>query len=213
MINKGGVLELSKLEKRVIEISYKYKLGHIGSCLSTVRIIDQLFLVKKPEDIFVLSAGHAGVALYVVLEKFGFGNADELFEKHGVHPNFDIENKIYATSGSLGHGIGIGVGYAIADKSRDVYVLSSDGDMAEGSNWEALKIAADLRLENLKITVNANGYSAYDKVDGELLDLRMQYFYPSLVLKTNMYSYPDYLQGLNAHYHILTKEQYEALIR
>lgn len=211
MISKLGHNQLTKLEQRVIDISYKKKLSHLGSCLTAVGLIDKIFLVKKPEEPFVLDNGHAGLALYVVLEKQGYKNAEEVFDKHGVHPNRDIELGIDASSGSLGHGIGIAVGMAMANPSKDVYVLTSDGAMAEGSNWEALKIASDYRLENLKIMVNSNGWSAYKRTDNESLDLRMQYFYPSLVVQTNMYNWPDYLQGLNSHYHVLTENEYKEL--
>lgn len=204
---------LSKLERQVIDISYKKKLSHIGSCLTAVRLIDMIFQAKKKEEPFILSNGHAGLALYVVLEKWGYAHAEELFDKHGVHPNRDIANGIYASSGSLGHGLGIAVGMAIADRTRDVYVMVSDGEMAEGSCWEALRIAGELRLENLKVMVNANGYSAYAKTDIDVMDLRMQYFYPSLTQRTNMYSFPEYLQGLAGHYAVLTKEQYEELTK
>jgi transketolase len=213
MKTKEGISVMSKLERRVIDISYAHKLSHIGSCLTAVRLIDMVFQAKKKEDIFVLSNGHAGLALYVILEKWGLGDAEELFKKHGVHPNTDLEHGIYCSSGSLGHGIGIAVGMAIADKKRDVYVMMSDGECAEGSVWESLRIAGELKLENLKVIVNANGYGATDKIDTELLDMRLQYFYPTLVQRTQLYDWPDYLQGVQAHYHILTKEEYEKIIR
>ena len=76
----------NKLELRVLEISHKLKLSHISSCLNAVNIIDNIYQVMKPEDIFVLSAGHLGLALYVVLEKNGKGNAEELFKKAIVQP-------------------------------------------------------------------------------------------------------------------------------
>lgn len=213
MISKSNHNQLNKLEQRVIDISYSKGLSHIGSCLTAVRLIDSIFQVKKDNEPFILDNGHAGLALYIVLEKKGYRSAEEMFDKHGVHPNRDIENGIDASSGSLGHGIGIAVGMALADRTRDVYVLTSDGAMTEGSNWEALRIAAELRLENLKVMCNANGYSAYQKTDSELLDLRMQYFYPSLVQYTNLYNWPEFLQGLSGHYHKLTKEDYESLIQ
>ena len=77
--------------------------------------------------------------------------------------------------------------------------------------WEALRIAADQRLENLRITVNANGTSAYGKVDQDLLDLRLQYFYPSLAIKTNLFEYPEWLQGFDGHYVVLDKEKHDEL--
>lgn len=204
---------LSKLERRVIDISYKNKLSHIGSCLTTVRLIDGIFQVKEKNDVFILSNGHAGLALYVVLEKYGFGDAEKLFKKHGVHPNRDIKHGIYCTSGSLGHGLGIGIGMALADKTRNVYVMMSDGECAEGSVWEALRIAAELRLENLRIEVVSNGYGAYGKVDADWLELRLQSVYPTLVQRVNLYAWPEYLQGLSAHYKVLSKEEYEEIIQ
>jgi hypothetical protein len=83
--------------------------------------------------------------------------------------------------------------------------------MSEGSNWEALRIAAENRVENLRITVTANGHGAYGKIDSDWLDLRMQQTFPSLVIKTNMYAYPEYLQGLQGHYTVLDEAQYNEL--
>lgn len=203
---------MNDLEKRIIELSYKHKLSHLSSCLTSVNLIDSIYSSKQKDEPFVLCNGHAGLALYVVLEKYEGRNAEELIEKHGVHPNRDLENGIYVSTGSLGQGLPIAVGMALADRSRNVYCLTSDGDMAEGSNWEALRIAGELKLENLRVTVNANGLSAYQKVDTDLLDMRMQYFFPSLVIRTNVYKYPDWMQGLNGHYVTMTEEMYrEAL--
>lgn len=199
---------LNKLEKRVIDISYKKGLSHLSSCLTAVNIIDHIYKVKRETDPFILDNGHAGLALYTVLEKYYFKDAEALFDKHGVHPNRDIENKIWASAGSLGHGIGIAVGLAIADPTRNVWVLTSDGALAEGSNWEALRIAGDLRLENLRVLINANGYGAYGKIDSDLLEKRIAFFYPPVVIKTNMFKYPDFLQGQAGHYHTLTMEEY-----
>ena len=211
-VNKNGKTIMNKLERRIVDISYKKGLSHIGSCLTAVKLIDSIYLSKTKDDIFILSSGHAALALYVVLEKMEKADAEALFDKHGVHPNRDLGDGIYCSSGSLGHGIGIAVGMAIANKKRDVYVLLSDGECAEGSVWEALRIAAELKLENLKVMVNANGFGANGRVDTEWLDLRLQYFYPSLVQTTNLYAFPEYLQGLQAHYHVLNDQQYRELI-
>jgi transketolase len=204
---------LSKLERRIVDISYKKKLAHLSSCLTAVRLIDQIYLVKKDDEPFVLDNGHAGLALYVVLEKFWFSDAEKMFDKHGVHPNRDKGDRIDVSTGSLGQGLPIAVGMAIADKKKNVYVMTSDGAMSEGSNWEALRIAGELRLENLRVTVNANGVSAYKKVDPDLLDARMQYFYPSLVIQTNLYDFPEWLQGIDGHYVTLDEEKYKELIK
>jgi len=203
--------QLNKLERRIIDISYKKGLAHLSSCLTAVRLIDHIYLVKKHDEPFILDNGHAGLALYVVLEKLHFKDAEQLFDKHGVHPNRDLQDLIYCSTGSLGQGLPIAVGMALADKRQNVYVLTSDGAMAEGSNWEALRIAGEQRLENLRITVNANGHSALGKTDPELLDTRMQYFYPALVAQTDLLDYPDWLQGVAGHYVVMDEEKYKEI--
>jgi transketolase len=202
---------LDKLSRRIIDISYKKGLSHLSSCLTAVKLIDHIFLAKRLGEPFILDNGHAGLALYVVLEKFHFIDAEKLFDKHGVHPNRDADDFIDCSTGSLGQGLPIAVGMALADRSKNVYVLTSDGAMTEGSNWEALRIAGEKRLENLRVTVNANGTSAYQRTDTELLDARMQYFYPSLVAKTNLLDYPDWLQGIGGHYEVMDEKRYKEI--
>ena len=202
---------LNKLEKKIIDLSYKHKLSHISSCLTAVMLINSIYLVRTKDEPFILSNGHSGLALYVILEKFLGKDAEKLLLKHGTHPNRDEEDEIYCSTGSLGQGLPVAVGMALADRTKNVYVLCSDGEFAEGSMWEALRIAADQRLENLRITVNANGTSAYGKVDQDLLDLRLQYFYPSLAIKTNLFEYPEWLQGFDGHYVVLDKEKHDEL--
>jgi hypothetical protein len=102
---------------------------------------------------------------------------------------------------------------AMANKDRNVYIVTSDGDCAEGSVWEALAIARKFQMENIRISLIANGYSAYDEVDITDLDNRINSFYPTLTVRTNLYAYPDWLQGLRAHYHVMTEEQYMEVIQ
>jgi transketolase len=203
----------NKLEERILQISYKKGLSHLSSCLTSVGIIDKMFKVRREGEPFVLDNGHAGLALYVVLEKYYFKDAVVLFDKHGVHPNRDVENNIYASAGSLGHGIGIAVGMALANRKRAVHVLTSDGAMAEGSNWEALRIAGEQRLENMRIAVNANGTGAYGKIDTDLLEMRLKLFYPCLLFRTNMFKWSDYLQGVEGHYKVLNAKEFEEIFK
>jgi len=204
---------LTSLEKRLVDISYKLKLSHLSAYFTSVGIIDQIYSVKKKDEPFILSQGHAFAALAVVLEKYEGRNALELVKKYGTHPTRCLEDGIYCSTGSLGQGLTIAVGMALADRSKNVYVLTSDGEMAEGACWEALKIAGDQKLENLRVTVNANGFSAYNKVDVDLLDLRMQYFYPALVIKTNMFKFPPWIQGEAGHYmYIDSEEKYKEFL-
>jgi transketolase len=204
---------MNKLKKRIISLSYRHGLSHIGSCLDAVDTIDGIYRVKKKNEPFILSNGHAGLALYVVLEKYEGKDAEKLLKKHGTHPNRDPKDGIWCSTGSLGQGLPIAVGMAMANRKRDVYVLTSDGEMNEGSCWEALRIAAEQRLENLRVTVIGNGYTALGKTDDDLLDLRMQFFYPSLMVKTNLFAFPEWLQGLEGHYHIMSKKEYQEIIK
>ena len=203
----------SDLEKRIIDITYKHKLTHLNGCLTAVQLIDNIYKIKKEKDLFVLSSGHVALALFVVLEKkYGF-DAEKLQEQHGTHPKRDLKHKIYCSSGSLGQAITVAVGMALANRKRDVYVLTSDGELAEGSCWEALRVAGEQRLENMKILVNANGSSGYEKTDVDILDIRLQYFYPTMVSRTHVFKYPEWLQGFAGHYVILDEAKYKELTK
>lgn len=200
------------LRDRILEIAYKHKLGHLGSYLSAVDIIEEIYNYKKPEDIFILSSGHAALALYVVLEKYEGRNAEELFLKHGGHPHLDEANGIYCSTGSLGLGITVAVGRALARKYRKVHVLISDGESAEGSVWESLRFIYDNHLSNIEVYVNINGYAAYDKVDVKYLEDRLKAFLPTINIRyTSVNQYP-FLKGLNAHYHVMSEEDYKSTL-
>ena len=197
------------LKKRILDISYKHGLTHIGSCITSVNIIDKIYKKKKDQEPFILSNGHAGLALYAVLEQYGFGNAEEIWLKHGTHPNRDMPNGIWCSTGSLGQGLPIALGMALSDRNRNVYCLISDGECAEGSIWESLRIAKEQRLNNLKIYLNINGWAAYDKVNISYLVKRIKAFeFPVKVIITKTEQYP-FLKGLDAHYYKMTKEDYE----
>lgn len=192
---------MNTIENRILDISKRHGLSHLGSCLTAVKIIEEIYEEKQPQDRFVLSSGHAGLALYCVLEKYLQVDAEELFKKHGVHPNRDLENGIHCSTGSLGQGLPIALGMALSDRSKTVYCLISDGECAEGSIWEALKAKRDLKVDNLKIYVNCNGYSAYDAVDLEYLEKRLNSFCDVEIRNTSevLKKYP-FLNGIDAHY-------------
>lgn len=199
------------LKKRILDIAYKNKLSHLGSYLSSLEIIEEIYKKKNPEDIFILSSGHAALALYVVLEAYEDRNAEKLFKKHGGHPHRDEENGLYCSTGSLGLGITIAVGRALANPKRKVYVLISDGEAAEGSIWEALRFIHDQNIKNIEVYVNINGYAAYDKIDSEYLSNRLLTFLPSINLRyTSVNQYP-FLKGINAHYHVMSEENYKSI--
>ena len=200
------------LKKRIAEIAYKHKLGHLGSYLSSVDIIDEMFSKMDKDDIFILSAGHCALALYVCLEKYHGINAEMLFEKHGGHPHLDEENKIYCSTGSLGLGLTIALGRAVANPNRKVWVMISDGEAAEGSIWESLKTIEELNINNIEVYVNINGLCAYKEVDQDYMTTRLKAFMPRIQLRfTTVEQYP-FLKGLNAHYHVMNEENYQQVL-
>ena len=200
------------LKKRILEIAYKHKLSHLGSYLSAAGIIDEIYGNKNPDDIFILSSGHASLALYAALEKYEGKNAEELFLKHGGHPHRDEENGIYCSTGSLGLGITVAVGRALANKNRKVYVLISDGESAEGSVWEALRFIKESNLSNIEVYVNVNGYADYDKVDVKYLVDRLKAFLPTINIRYTSVDQYSFLRGLNAHYHVMSEEDYKSTL-
>ena len=198
-----------RLKKRVLDIAHKNKLSHLGSYFSSLDIIDYIFEIKEDDDIFILSCGHCAVSLYAVIEKYYDIDAEMLFNKHGGHPHRDEENHIYCSTGSLGMGLPVAVGRAIANPDRDVYCLISDGECAEGSIWEALSFIKLNKIDNLKVFVNVNGYAAYDKVNINYLIKRLKIFLPSIeTIFTTVEHFP-FLKGLNAHYKVMNEEDYD----
>lgn len=233
-----NLIDRHALIRRIIDISFKYKLSHIGSCLSVIDILDGIYATRKKEEPVILSCGHAGVALYTILEKYASKNADDLYLRHGVHPNRNLEDGIYVSTGSLGQGLPIAVGIALANKSNIIYCIISDGECAEGSIWEAIRIASEQKLSNLKIIINTNGMGAYDKIDVKPLPTRFKSFGCKVVeinghnplrihqaLKTRVPNKPlviiartrvdhlSFLQGIDAHYKIMSESDYNLAIK
>ncbi len=205
-------MNLNKLYHRILTLSYKHKRSHIGSCLSAVGIIARIY-EDHPGDVFVLSSGHAGLALYVVLEQVYGHDAEELLLLHGTHPSRDVEHHIEFSSGSLGHGIGSACGIALSDPTHPVHVLVSDGELYEGSCWEALRFITEKRMHNIVVHINANGYGAYRNIDPSALYYNFRPCLQTIIHNTGGIAYRFGLHGQDAHYHVLTEAEYEAAIR
>ena len=159
--------------------------GHFGSCFSCAEILTALYFcvmridVERPHwndrDRFIMSKGHAAPALYSALIRRGFMPEewiDEFESKVGAklmtHPSRRYQRGVDVSAGALGHGLSIGVGMALAGRMdrRDyrIYVLMGDGELHEGSVWEAAACAAKYKLDQLVAIVDANGFC----VDGTL---------------------------------------------
>lgn len=188
---------MKELANRILEISRKKQLSHIGSCLSVLPILIDIYEKKDIRDKVILDNAHAHLAHLVVKEHYEkLLGIEELIHKHGIH--CDRYSGCDASGGSLGHGIGIGVGMALVDRSKNVYVIVSDGSLMEGSNWEALRIKENLHLNNLHIYVNCNGYTAVGLVDKAWLADRLRSFSPTI----NIF-YTDNgegFEGIEGHY-------------
>jgi len=198
---------MKNLYKRLLDICYENKLHHLGSYFSCIETLDKIYSEMGDEDIFILSNGHAVVALYVILEKYHGLDAQNLLDQYGEHPKRNELDKIYCSTGSLGMGITVAVGRALANPSRNVYCMISDGECAEGSIWEALRFAYEKKIHNLKIYVNANGWAAYDPVDLDYLEDRIKAFNPYVnFVRTSVECFG--LSGLDAHYTNFTEDQY-----
>jgi transketolase len=204
---------LEKLQKRIFDISYKNKLGHISTNLDTLNVLIEIYNSKKKDDVFILSNGHAGLALYVVLEYYNRNiDAEELLKKHGIHPSLDFENKIYCSTGSLGMGVSVALGYALGDRTRNVYCTISDGECDEGVVWECFRLKHLYKLDNLKIHVIANGLSAYKGVDTEYLAKTVNTFCDDIVIHKTVCNF-SFLHGIQGHYHVLTEKEYLEAIK
>lgn len=170
-----------QLRRTIIDTYVAAKRGHIGSAFSLVEIIRVLYddvlrydtaNPKWPErDRFILSKGHGCLALYAVLADKGFFPATELHrfcKKDGMlggHPEYGRIPGVEASTGSLGHGLSIGIGFAVhaqlANAAHRVFVVVSDGESNEGSLWEALLAARKHRLDNLIVLVDYNKMQSY----------------------------------------------------
>jgi transketolase len=187
------------LKQNLIKYSYEHKLTHIGSNLTAVDIIDEIYQTKKPWEKFVLSSGHAHLAHAVVKQKYGEGEVWQMLNA-GIH--CDKANGCDISTGSLGQGLPIALGMAIADKEVDVYCLISDGECAEGSVWETLRVKSELHVDNLKVYVNSNGYGAYGEIDQGVLETRLKTFCPDIQFRRTK------VDGLQDHYRQVTDKEY-----
>ena len=164
------------LRKDVINMICAGKAGHIGGDMSVMDTLVTLYFsqmnispenMDDPErDLFVMSKGHSVEALYAVLAKKGFFSIDEVIEKFSKfgskfigHPNNKLPG-IEMNSGSLGHGLPVCVGMALAGKMNHknyrVYTVMGDGELAEGSVWEGAMSASQYKLDNLCAVVDRN---------------------------------------------------------
>lgn len=204
-------MKLTRLQRRCVEISYKQKLSHVSSVLNSVDLIAEIYSRMYPQDPFVLGNAHAALALFVVLESLGKCDAEQMSVDHGTHCFRDMQHGVWVSGGSLGQSETVAVGMAIADPSRTVRLMTSDGACAEGSVWEALRLINDFSLHNITVDVIANGYGAYGPIDLDNLQNRLDR-YPFVTMHRVRPFEFDWLNGLAGHYLILDEVQYKELM-
>ncbi|MDF2885554.1 MAG: transketolase [Clostridiaceae bacterium] len=183
-------LKARQIRKGVLDMVYSSKAGHVGGSMSSIDILTTLYYkvlnidpknFSDPDrDRFILSKGHVAESLYYILGDKGFFDKEKLktYSQYGStligHPN-NKNNGVEVNTGSLGHGLSIAVGMALAGK-RDyknyrVFTLMGDGEQAEGSVWEGAMAAANYKLDNLVGIVDRNGLQISGSTE-EVMDLK-----------------------------------------
>lgn len=170
--------KVKQLKLRMLEVAYRNQQGFLPSSFSILDILVSLYYEVMKYDLdkgeyideFVLSKGHAALALYSILEDKGIIENKELetWGRYQSHLCLMAERKIPGvlfTTGSLGHGLPEAVGLAYAKKIQNiegrVFVLIGDGELNEGSNWEAIQVASRMKLDNLVCIVDNNSSSLF----------------------------------------------------
>lgn len=169
-------LRCKRYRRRILDISQRVSALHIGSAYSCTEIVDVIYhglMRRKPDgaspDTFVMSKGHGCMIQYVILEELGILSRAELDAyctpdgRLGVHPDYGNPG-IAAATGSLGHGLSMVVGMALAERGRRtggiVYTVLSDGEVQEGSTWEATMMASSLGLDNVVAVIDNNDFQS-----------------------------------------------------
>lgn len=167
--------DCKEMRETILRVSLNSGHGHIPTCFSVVEMLYAVYSVmrhmpQQPDwpdrDVFILSKGHAALGFYSVLARFGYFSSEAVnkfgsFESaFGCHPDRLKLPGVELSTGSLGHGIGVAVGVALAFQlqasERRVYTLIGDGESNEGSVWEALMVASHLKLNNLTVMLDYN---------------------------------------------------------
>ena len=184
-MEKKDIDNLKRLRKEIFLAAYAGGMGHLASAYSSLEIIYTLYqkeiikinkesFQKNTHDHFVLSKGHASLALYTVLCEFNFFEKDVLYSFSQPGSNLGGEPErgkipaVETSTGSLGHGMSIGQGIALADKLKNrenkTYILIGDGECQEGSIWESALSCAGLHLDNIVVILDCNHIQKMGKV-------------------------------------------------
>ena len=169
-----------RLRNRILDMSQNVTALHIAGAYSCMEMVETIYFHlmrrdanKKLKDTFLISKGHGCMAQYTSLEELGILTREDLNSyckpggRLGTHPDYGVPG-IEASTGSLGHGLGLSIGMTYADRlqkiDRDVYVVMSDGEMQEGSTWEAILLAGGLKLNRLTAFVDLNDFQSLGRL-------------------------------------------------
>jgi transketolase len=164
--------------RRILDISQQVTALHVAPAFSCIEITDVIYheLMRfeadsEYRDVFLMSKGHGCMAQYVILEQQGVlsrKDLDDYCKPHGrlgAHPDYETPG-VAASTGSLGHGLGMATGQAYAEKLKGtdvlIYCVLSDGEFQEGSTWEAMMMAANLKLDNLIAFMDYNDFGGLE---------------------------------------------------
>lgn len=169
-----------RYRRRILEISQQVSALHIAPAFSCTEIVDLVYnelMLERADfatsDVFIMSKGHGCMIQYVILEErevLSLSDLDSYCKVGGilgVHPDFGNPG-IHASTGSLGHGLGMIVGQAYAERLRgsevQFFAVLSDGELQEGSTWEAISMAASLSLNNITVFVDNNDFTSLERI-------------------------------------------------
>ena len=168
-----------KFRRRILDMSQRVQALHIGSAYSCTEIVDLIYfglMRRKPDgsllDTFLMSKGHGCMIQYAILEDLGVLSRADMDAyctpggRLGVHPDHGNPG-IVAATGLLGHGLGMVVGMALSEKANktggNIYTVLSDGEVQEGSTWEAVLMASSLKCDNVVAFVDYNNFQSLGK--------------------------------------------------
>lgn len=166
--------------RRILDISQQVAALHVAPAFSCTEISDVIYngLIRRnadgtDRDVFLMSKGHGCMIQYVILEERGILSREDLDlyckpnGRLGAHPDYETPG-VAASTGSLGHGMGIATGQAYAEKLKKtdtlIYCVLSDGEFQEGSTWEAAMMAANLKLDNLVAFMDFNDFGGLERM-------------------------------------------------
>ncbi len=165
-----------EVRKTILKMIHRSKSSHVGSALSMVDILVSLYDgIMQKDDKLIVSKWHGGSALYATLAEAWYIDKNWLIEnycqnwsKFWWHVTYGSVPEVHATAWSLGHGLPIGCGFALANKARKVIVVTWDGELNEGSNWESAMFAYHHQLANLIWIIDKNQQQSFGATDDTL---------------------------------------------